>query len=82
MLLPRTNILVARVIAERIRMEIEKTTVSNENNDFISCTASIGLAVSSEKSSRDWLSVCDALLYQAKRNGRNCIRYEEGRVYS
>ncbi len=62
----------ARFIAERVRKEIEKLTVSL--NQDISVTASIGIA-SSEimKDVSETLEYADRALYQAKESGRNRV---------
>ena len=72
--LPDTDINQAKVVAEKIRCAVEK----NEVTDKIFITISIGLsAVGSDINSA--IKNADIALYQAKDQGRNCIRaYSEG----
>lgn len=75
-LLPNTTLVLARSTAERLRLAIEQTPIDTEEGGVISCTASIGIAPSIESTSNEWLRRCDAFLYEAKKHGRNCIRYD------
>lgn len=71
-LLSNTDIEGARFIAERVRREISKVTLSN--NESIRVTASIGVAATNKlKDANDTLYHADKALYQAKEEGRNRV---------
>lgn len=71
--LPDANIDQARAIAERLREKVQNAT-AQENSDY-AVTVSIGLAsIDDAKESFDQLlHSADLAMYQAKRNGRNCV---------
>jgi len=65
----------ALAFAERLRMKIEQTRVTNENGVSISVTASIGIA-SIEQSlaeHKQILGNADKALYASKESGKNCV---------
>ncbi len=73
--LGKTNIEGAKIIAERIRQHIEQTHISH-NGTLIGTTVSIGIATrrSGQKEHiNDLFDRADSALYQAKANGRNCV---------
>jgi diguanylate cyclase (GGDEF)-like protein len=72
-ILTKTNREGAQVIAERIRVEVEKLTVQlNENQ--VKTTVSIGIGSLNEaKDSQALFNQADDNLYLAKRNGRNRV---------
>lgn len=75
-LMPETSKEQARVIAERLRKNVSELTVPY-GQDNIRLTVSIGLAQWHEPDSfnADEFIVCtDKVLYQAKGDGRNCVR--------
>ena len=74
-LLGKTNAEGAKIIAERIRQQIEKTSISY-NGRLIGTTVSIGIAThhpGKKEHLNDLFERADTALYQAKANGRNCI---------
>lgn len=73
-LLPEADAESARLICERIRETIEKSTVSTGAGD-IQYTVSMGIAQLTEVPDNymQWMQQADEALYTAKRNGRNCI---------
>lgn len=74
-LMPETDNTQAHVIAERLRNNIQELLISY-GQDTIRLTVSIGLAQWHEYNSfnvDEFISHTDKALYQAKRNGRNCI---------
>lgn len=75
-ILPQTNLDEAKIIAERIRQEIEITPVVY-NDETIRVTASIGIIESSEHISdfNTLITLGDKNLYNAKEQGRNRICY-------
>ena len=81
MLLPNTSQEGARVVAERIREDIEHSTISLTTGQDLSLTVSIGISkvhtYSSEKL-EPYIMEADIALYRAKESGRNrvCI-YEQ-----
>ncbi len=79
-ILPKTNIEQAKVVAEKLRKTIEKTEFEYNGNK-IKLTISAGVAEidlsysQSEKALENILSQVDEKLYQAKQQGRNLIIY-------
>jgi diguanylate cyclase (GGDEF)-like protein len=66
-------------VAERVRRRIESTRVDLGGGVEIGVTVSIGGAFAPQwvRSSRHlWVERADRLLYQAKSDGRNCVRLE------
>lgn len=74
-LLPGSDAAAARVLAERLRRTIEGLGIEWEGRR-IRVTASFGLAGMREQDTglASLLSRADKALYQAKREGRNCVR--------
>lgn len=69
-LLPDTNIEGAKIVAEKVRYEIEQTKILADRL----VTVSIGIAeIQKNESVYQWINRCDKLLYKAKREGRNRI---------
>ncbi|MHC5108656.1 MAG: diguanylate cyclase [Planctomycetota bacterium] len=61
-------------LAERIRTAIAKRSVSHPSSPISNwVTASVGVSVGGEESLEQLLQEADNALYDAKRNGRNCI---------
>lgn len=74
-LLPDTNTSQAMIAAERLRAHIEKNTVPIKNAESIRFTASFGLVQIQRGETFDSaLARADKALYQAKADGRNCVR--------
>jgi diguanylate cyclase (GGDEF)-like protein len=69
-IMPRTNIDDAKVIAERLRAKIASNKIGGVN-----VTASIGVAATKENqfSAELLLKAADSALYHAKRNGKNAV---------
>lgn len=74
-LLTDTHIQEASLVAERIRVAIESTSLTIEPNKDLNFTASIGVAqfISSDNSAEKTLSRADAAMYEAKSQGRNQV---------
>jgi len=73
LLLPNTTLKAAELIAERLRVSIaEGDYLSGEN---LTVTVSMGLSVilPEDQAIESILHRADAALYEAKRNGRNCL---------
>jgi diguanylate cyclase (GGDEF)-like protein len=77
-ILPETILSDAVELAERLRIGIEKTSVSSGKSD-VSITSSFGLsALAQDKMSlEELIKKADEYLYQAKRNGRNRVEHDE-----
>jgi diguanylate cyclase (GGDEF)-like protein len=83
-LLPRTALLQACDIAERIRATIAGHLIKAAQEKRLKVTISIGIAMLPEKLTEDdavtsqkLLDSADGALYRAKENGRNRVVYEE-----
>ncbi len=76
LILPNTDVKGARIVAEKIRKEMEATPVIYKN-DTIRITLSVGVAGSTAKAGKESLenitSHADAALYRAKDTGRNKV---------
>ncbi|MDF1764576.1 MAG: GGDEF domain-containing protein [Oleibacter sp.] len=74
-ILPSTSLMLARQVAERIRLTLENSFIQLDADTAITVTASIGLAMIDRHSGEsDFLiSEADKALYQAKKNGRNGV---------
>lgn len=76
-LLPNTDLRQAKNVAERIRESIEGTPLVY-NGQSLSVTASLGVDEfrgNHSDSHEGFIERVDAWLYQAKRDGRNCVRH-------
>ena len=64
----------AKIYAERLRAEVEKSTVKY-NDIELNYTISVGIAEVSPlfKNYEAWIECADAALYQSKENGRNQV---------
>lgn len=75
--LSNANILDAEIIAERIRQSIPKLDFQGEKGPF-NVTVSIGACQLKATESLDqMIDRADAALYEAKRNGRDCVKISE-----
>jgi diguanylate cyclase (GGDEF)-like protein len=74
-LLPETPLSGARRVAETLRREIEQRPVVWAGQSLV-CTASFGVAqaLPGETSIQAMVGRADAALYNAKQDGRNCVR--------
>jgi len=71
-LLTVTNLEAGLICAEKIRKAVESYTFSNINRQI---TVSIGVAeFNTHESITSWINRADGCLYQAKNEGRNCVR--------
>lgn len=77
-LLPNTDMRAARIVAEKIRSDIE-TTVLMFEQEAIHVTVSVGIACSHEPSAdfKHVLEAADKALYRAKAAGRNRVELAE-----
>jgi len=73
-ILPETDLQGALIVAEKVRLAIEAFSLETEQGS-VTFTISIGVTQLSEakESNEDLIKQADALLYQAKHNGRNRI---------
>jgi diguanylate cyclase (GGDEF)-like protein len=79
-LLPLTNSVAARSMAEKLRERVAALSVALEGGVVIQCTVSLGLASlrPGETSIDPVLSRADLAMYQAKAQGRNrCVLYDD-----
>lgn len=77
--LPETDIEQTLIIAERIRINIEKNFTVIEDNKKVSMTVSIGMVQQDKEDieENNLIMRADKALYQAKKLGRNRIYYEK-----
>lgn len=73
--LPKTNLKEALLIAEKIRLSIEKRKITYSSNKFLNITTSIGVAsrVTVEMEIEHLVKSADKMLYHAKETGRNRV---------
>lgn len=78
-ILPETKSDKALELAERLRSEISALKINTSSRDFLTFTASIGVAELSTNDTNfsDTLQRADKALYQAKRQGRNCVEINQ-----
>lgn len=79
-LLPTTNLITAIQVAERVRKEIEASSLMVDDK-VISLTASLGVAIyqaADDFSSENFVQKADKCLYRAKHQGRNQVCHDEG----
>lgn len=77
-ILPTTELMLAAHVAERLRESIESTPVFLADDNYISVTASIGLALHSADApltATELINTADEQLYRAKEQGRNQVCY-------
>ena len=75
-ILPNTNINMAKLLAEDIRKVIENEKIELKNSSFLKFTVSIGVSkyvFLKDNSFDDILKKADEGLYKAKENGRNKV---------
>jgi diguanylate cyclase (GGDEF)-like protein len=74
-LLPETDPAGARVAAERMRQGVENLQISLGPGKSVGVTTSIGIALCPQNgvSAQELLAAADKALYDAKRQGRNCV---------
>ena len=74
LVLPGTQLVGARRLAERIRKSVEELRVPTANGETVSVTASFGAAAFPAHGSVDALvAAADSALYEAKRRGKNAV---------
>ncbi|MGZ8137354.1 MAG: GGDEF domain-containing protein [Methylococcaceae bacterium] len=74
-LLPNTTKNEGVAVAERIRLSIEKKAITRDGVRLPGITVSIGLVINTPDSTpKSLIDAADAKLYQAKQQGRNCIK--------
>jgi len=81
LVLPGTDVPGAKVFADRLRRSFETLEIDT-GRSFLSCTVSVGVAYASAAALRsgrtdvlDLLQQADEALYEAKRTGRNRVRF-------
>lgn len=74
-ILPETSLKKAEELAERLRMQTEELNIALKQTT-LKITISIGISSYPEhgKSYEQLLEAADSAMYQAKMNGRNCVR--------
>jgi len=76
LILPNTNLEQALNIAERLRKTIAETEFTLADQSNISITISLGCATyTGAEDKQQLMKIADDALYQAKKNGRNQVRY-------
>ncbi len=80
LMLPETDAAGARRIAETVRRTVWDADISFADSANGRLTLSMGVAVATPTRDNDWadlLALADNLLYMAKRDGRNAIRFPD-----
>ncbi len=74
-ILPETNSKDARIIAERLRVNISNIEVAIDEENTIKPTISIGIAEypTCSDNEQELIDLADKALYKAKNDGKNCI---------
>lgn len=74
-LLPNTDLEGARILAERLRERVERSSTRSEAGDEITMTLSVGICElkQNERDASDVLRRADGALYKAKQGGRNRV---------
>ena len=74
-LLPETDTQAATAVAQRVRGALAETPIAVTGDERVSLTASFGIAELAAGQSADaLLRLADVALYQAKGEGKNCVR--------
>lgn len=77
-ILNNCNIANARLIAERIRMDVSETVLQTQDDNFLQATISCGLSVYDINDSlENLIHRADVALYKAKNSGRNKVCVQE-----
>ena len=76
-LMPDITLDTAQIIAEKLRLAVAESL-----HDPIPITISIGVAIREwiDQSLEETLARADSALYQAKAEGRNCVRYADASI--
>lgn len=76
-LLPSTNMQEAKILAERVRKELQAQTLTLETHQAFNVTVSIGVAEFNPERHKDehidLIGLADKALYKAKQSGRNKV---------
>lgn len=76
--LPETGIQGATEVAEHLRNTVEMLKIPHKESKFDYVTTSIGIASTMPKKTKNYeqlISCADNALYQAKEQGRNCVKH-------
>ncbi len=80
-ILPGTNLVEAKNVAETIRKAVENLAIPHSFSKFNQCvTISLGMNTTipdNERSIEQFIKESDKALYEAKRDGRNCVRIND-----
>ncbi len=66
----------ANDIFERIRQEVEESSLQTPDGEFVKFTVSIGATIHGEDTLHDTINTADMMLYKAKNSGRNQVVFE------
>jgi len=75
-LLPRTNLDGAKMLAKKMSVAVERLSLTNEHSSYGKVTVSIGVASSKEHASLDFIETmkkADKAMYKAKKSGKNNV---------
>jgi diguanylate cyclase (GGDEF)-like protein len=78
LLLPNTNVAQAKLVAERLRLAIEKTSFKHQG-ELVNVTASFGVSqvTNGINNYQKWIEIANSGLSLAKNNGRNQVGISE-----
>lgn len=81
MCLPNITAHQALAILERLRAGLEQLDIQLEDGRIVRITASFGVTLLNvDLTVEECIAIADYALYQAKREGRNCVRLQEGEI--
>jgi len=81
--LPETDMHGATEVAEHLRNTVEMLQIPHEKSIFDYVTVSIGIASAVPKKTKSYeqlISCADKALYQAKEQGRNCVKHSDKEI--
>lgn len=78
-IVPETDLKEVKLVAERVRANVEKQTLYTDKFGELKCTLSIGIStiIGTEENLEEMVKRADNMLYKAKESGRNRVVSEK-----